>query len=143
MSIFFSIIIPVYNSEKYLTTCIDSVLDQDNIKLEIILINDYSTDKSDKICKDYGEKYEFIRCIEHKNNQGVSKSRNDGIKYARGKFLIFLDSDDYLCKNCLYLLKQKIIKKLYPDLIFGKFIKNTFPYSNLSVLKKTSNFSQK
>lgn len=90
----FSIIIPIYNVEKYLNQCIDSVLIQKFTDYEIILVNDGSPDNCGKICDDYAKQYPQIKVI-HKENGGLSDARNFGIKSAKGDYLIFLDSDDY------------------------------------------------
>lgn len=96
----FSIIIPVYNAEKTLERCIQSVLEQDFNDFEIILIDDGSTDNSGIICEKYAMRYSNI-FVKHKKNMGLSAARNDGIKYAAGKYVIFLDSDDYWLPNIL------------------------------------------
>lgn len=112
----FSIIIPIYNVEKYLKESIDSVLAQDFTDYEIILVNDGSTDNSPAICDEYAEKYTQIKVI-HKANGGLSDARNFGIKKAQGDYLIFLDSDDFW--NGVIILSEinQIIKKNNPDLI--------------------------
>ena len=96
LDILFSIIIPVYNSEKCLSQCIQSILNQKYNNLEIILIDDCSTDNSITISKSYAKKYKNIKIICNKRNEGVSACRNKGIRNAVGKYIIFLDSDDYL-----------------------------------------------
>jgi glycosyltransferase involved in cell wall biosynthesis len=88
-----SIIVPVYNAEKYLGACIESITSQTYKNLEIILIDDGSSDNSGKICDDYAEKDNRIRVI-HKENGGVSKARNDGLKLVSGEYIGFVDSDD-------------------------------------------------
>ncbi|HHD2769861.1 TPA: glycosyltransferase, partial [Clostridium perfringens] len=93
-----SVIIPVYNSEKYLNDCLKSVVNQTIKSKEIIIINDGSTDGSEKIIKNYTNKYEFIKVI-NKENQGVSLARNDALKVARGEYIAFVDSDDIVDKN--------------------------------------------
>lgn len=93
-----SVIIPVYNVEKYLEKCIESVLIQSYNKLEIIIINDESPDNSLNIIKSYAEKDNRIVILDKKNG-GVSAARNDGIKKANGEYLFFLDGDDYLDKD--------------------------------------------
>ncbi len=98
-----SIIIPVYNVEDYLRECIDSVINQTYKNLEIILVDDGSTDSSGAICDEYAEKDSRIRVI-HKENSGPSATRNVGIKNAEGKYIYFLDSDDYLTDNAIELL---------------------------------------
>ena len=108
MSTELSIIIPLYNSEKYLSKCLDSVCPQINNNVEIILINDCSTDKSVQICKRYAKKFNFIKIINQKKNNGVSYSRNNGINQATGKYLCFLDSDDLLLKKSINTILKKI-----------------------------------
>ena len=90
-----SVVVPVYNAEKYLDKCIESLLGQSYGNLEIILVNDGSTDKSGRICEGYARKDSRVRVI-HKDNGGVSDARNSGLKKASGKYLCFLDSDDYI-----------------------------------------------
>jgi glycosyltransferase involved in cell wall biosynthesis len=90
-----SVIIPVYNVESYLHRCINSILNQTFQDFEIILINDGSNDKSGQICDDYAQKDKRIKVI-HKKNARVSAARNDGIKMAKGKYVSFIDSDDWI-----------------------------------------------
>ena len=88
-----SIIVPIYNAEKYLDKCLDSIINQTKKELEIILVNDGSTDQTEKII----EKYKDKRIKYYKNkNQGIGKTRNFGIEKATGKYIMFLDSDDWL-----------------------------------------------
>lgn len=89
-----SVIIPIYKVEKYLRSCIDSVLRQDLSDYEIILVDDGSPDSCPVICDEYASKYDFIHVI-HKPNGGLSSARNAGIHEARGDYIIFLDSDDW------------------------------------------------
>lgn len=99
-----SLIVPIYNSSEYLNKCIDSLLNQTLKDIEIILINDGSTDKSEKIIKSYNDKR--IKYIS-KKNEGIGKTRNRGIKEATGKFIAFVDSDDYLNEHfCEYMYKK-------------------------------------
>ena len=95
-----SVIIPVYNVEQYLNRCVDSVINQTYKNLEIILIDDGSTDNSGKICDEYSQKDKRVKVI-HQKNMGVSNSRNKGINIAKGKYITFVDSDDVL--NCQYI----------------------------------------
>lgn len=90
-----SIIVPVYNVEKYVARCVDSLLRQTYSNLEIILINDGSKDKSGEICKEFHQKDSRIVYIEQRN-QGVSSARNSGLKVARGNYIAFCDSDDWV-----------------------------------------------
>lgn len=89
-----SIIVPVYNAEKFLPQCIDSLLSQTLKDIEIILVNDGSTDSSLKICDQYAEKDQRITIIS-KKNEGIAKARRDGIENAHADYISFLDSDDY------------------------------------------------
>ncbi len=104
-----SVIIPVYNVEKYLAKCIDSVLSQTFLDIEIILVDDGSSDKSPLICDEYSKKYPFISVI-HQENRGLGGARNTGIENAKGEYLFFLDSDDFISKNalgCCYTLAKE------------------------------------
>ena len=100
-----SIIVPIYNAEKYLKKCIDSLLNQTKKELEIILINDGSTDSSEEIIKEYKDKR--IKYFKNKN-QGIGKTRNFGIEKAEGKYIMFLDSDDYLDKTACEKMYNKV-----------------------------------
>lgn len=111
MAIRLSVIIPVYNTEKYLERCIQSVLEQNILDKEIILINDGSTDKSAEICDKYAIEYKNIIVI-HKKNAGISSARNTGIEHAKGEYIMFLDSDDNLVGGSL--------KKLLDTASFNK-----------------------
>lgn len=103
-----SIIIPVYNVEPYLSRCIESVLNQSFTDFELILINDGSTDNSGKICDEYAKKDTRIHVI-HQSNQGVSATRNSGIRIAKGDFITFVDGDDYIERDLLQVLYELAI----------------------------------
>lgn len=90
----FSIIVPVYNVEKYLDTCVSSVLSQTYLNYELILVDDGSPDKCGKLCDQYTQYDNRVKVI-HKKNGGLSSARNAGLDLAQGKYIIFLDSDDY------------------------------------------------
>lgn len=90
-----SVIIPVFNVERYLRTCLNSILDQTYKPIEVILIDDGSTDDSLAICNEYAAMYEWIHVI-HKDNEGISKTRNLGISVAKGNYISFVDPDDWL-----------------------------------------------
>ena len=109
-----SVIIPVYNSEKYLNKCIDSIINQsigiDNI--ELIIVNDGSTDKSQNIIEKYINKYKNIKYI-FQENSGQAVARNKGLKYAKGEYISFVDSDDWLDKDMYLNLYNKTKKKKY------------------------------
>ncbi len=93
-----SIIIPIYNVENYLEKCVSSLVNQNLIDTEIILVDDGSTDNSGKIADELAKKYEIVNCY-HKKNGGLSDARNFGINKAQGEYLIFIDSDDYVDNN--------------------------------------------
>lgn len=105
-----SVIVPIYNAEKYLSECIDSILLQSHDNLEIILINDGSTDKCKDICKKYLSNNTTIKFID-KENSGVSDTRNKGIEIATGKYVMFVDADDILTKNACEVLYNEIENK--------------------------------
>ncbi len=98
-----SIIVPVYKVEKYLSRCIDSILSQSFADFELLLIDDGSPDDCGRICDDYSEKDGRI-IVFHKENGGVSSARNVGIEKARGDYLVFIDSDDYIAEDYLSLI---------------------------------------
>lgn len=98
-----SVVIPIYNCDKYLNKCIRSVLNQTYNKFELILINDGSKDKSGEICEKYSKLDNRIVYINQKN-KGVSKTRQKGIEIAKGEYLIFIDSDDYIDKDYFFKL---------------------------------------
>lgn len=103
-----SVIVPVYNVEKYLSRCIDSILAQTFTDFELILVDDGSTDESGKICDEYAAKDKRIIVI-HKENEGVSKARNVALDKARGEYICFCDSDDYLSNDYLDVMYHSMI----------------------------------
>lgn len=105
-----SVIIPVYNAEKYLKTCLDSIIAQDYSPLEIILVNDGSTDGSGEICRTYRDKYKNIKLVEQANG-GVSRARNRGIQEANGKYISFIDSDDSIEGGYFNVLYNCLIRE--------------------------------
>ena len=108
-----SIIIPVYNVENVLNHCIDSILAQTYDNIEIILVNDGSKDKSGELCDEYARKYNNVYSF-HKDNGGQSSARNLGLLYAKGDYIGFVDSDDYIDKN-MYTYLYGLIKKYDAD----------------------------
>lgn len=114
-----SIIIPVYNAEKYLRRCIDSVLGQEYRDFELLLVNDGSTDTSGAICEEYSRKDQRVR-VTHKENTGVSDTRNLAISQACGKYLQFVDSDDWLTSDATRLL-VKAAEENGCDLVIADF----------------------
>lgn len=125
-----SIIIPVYNVEKYLEECLDSVVNQTYSNLEALVINDGSTDGSSQILKRYAEKYKNIKLVE-KENTGQGDTRNLGIDMASGEYIFFLDSDDYIKNDTIEVLINSISNDV--DII----VYNGVPFSveNNEVLK--------
>lgn len=117
----FSIILPIYNVEKYLHKCVDSILGQSYSDFELILVNDGSTDNSPNICDEYAAKDLRVKTI-HKPNGGLSDARNIGLREATRKYVFFIDSDDYLIDS--YVL-QKIVDVLETttDVLMFKFQK--------------------
>ena len=110
-----SIIIPVYNTAKYLKRCLDSVLAQSYKDFEMVIINDGSTDNSEQIINEYKDKYPDLISYYNKPNTGVASTRNFGIEKAKGEYIMFLDSDDYIDKVLLKTLEQYTNKDI--DLI--------------------------
>ena len=102
-----SIIVPIYNVEKYLTECVESICNQTYNDLEIILIDDGSTDLSGKICDEFAKKDERVVVI-HKSNGGLSSARNAGIDVAKGEYIGFVDSDDYVAPQMYRELYESI-----------------------------------
>lgn len=102
-----SVVIPVYNAEKYIKECIDSILKQSFTDFEVILVDDGSTDKSSVICRKYSQADARVRYF-YQENAGVSAARNRGLELARGEFISFVDSDDYLELSTLKTLFQAI-----------------------------------
>lgn len=127
---FFSIVVPVYNVEKYLRECIDSILSQTFTDFELILVDDGSKDNSPLICDEYAQKDGRIKVI-HKQNGGLSDARNVGTNEAKGSYIVYIDSDDYYCDNDFL---TKLHQKAYEtdaDVIAYKFkkyleVKNEF-----------------
>lgn len=115
-----SIIVPVYNTEKYLARCIDSILAQTYTDFELILVNDGSTDNSGKICDEYAQKDSRIVVI-HKKNGGVSSARNKGLDIAQGEWISFVDSDDeYYDNTSLSLIHSQISENI--EYIIGGYV---------------------
>ena len=102
-----SVIVAVYNIEKYVGRCIESILNQSYSELQIILVDDGSTDESGKICDDYAIKDLRIQVI-HQENQGLSMARNTGIQYAEGAWLSFIDGDDIIHPQFIEILHRAI-----------------------------------
>ncbi len=149
-NVFISIVVPVYKVEKYLHQCVDSILNQTFYDFELILVNDGSPDNSPAICDEYASKDKRVTVI-HQKNGGQTAARNAGLKRARGKYVFFVDSDDWLelnaleiaCKSAIdndadivtfdsyfnYSFHQSPVKQPIPSGVFDKagLIKNIYP----------------
>ncbi len=112
----FSVIVPIYNVENYLTECIESILSQTFSDFEIILVDDGSPDKSGEICDKYASFHSNINVI-HKENGGLSDARNAGINAAQGEFLVFIDSDDFFDDDKFLEKLDKIIAKKDAEIV--------------------------
>lgn len=116
-----SVIVPVYNVENYLSACIESIINQTFSDLEIILVNDGSTDRSGEICDEYARKDSRIKVI-HKSNAGLSVARNTGLDVAQGSYILFVDSDDYINFDACEMLVKTALRE-QADIVQGKGIK--------------------
>lgn len=116
-----SFVIPVYNVEKYLCQCVESILSQSFEEFEIILVNDGSKDRSGDICDEYALKDKRVKVI-HKPNGGLSDARNAGVPAAVGEYIIFIDSDDYIKENTLSVIAERLLSTK-ADVIFLESVK--------------------
>lgn len=140
-----SVIVPAYNLECYIEKCLDSILSQKFDDFEIIIVNDGSSDNTLGIIQEYQQKSDKIKCFSYKKNQGVSYARNLGVKKASGKFILFVDGDDYIEGNMLMDM-TKLAKRDKSDIVCS--IKQNFIYKdkeeliNIYVLgdSKTKNY---
>ena len=141
-----SVVIPVYNVEQYLPKCIESIMNQTYKNLEIILVNDGSTDGSQKICEEYKSIDNRIKII-NKENGGLSDARNVGIDNSSGNYITFIDSDDYIDDDYVYTLYKSLIsynadmsiashKIIYPKRIIDKATDEKFCANSKKVLEK-------
>ena len=102
---FFSVIVPVYNVEKYLKECVDSILKQTFTDFELILVDDGSTDNSPALCDEFAKNDSRVKVI-HNKNGGASVARNTGMKAAQGRYLINIDSDDYFLSDDVFEIEM-------------------------------------
>lgn len=115
----YSVVVPIYNREKCINECVDSILNQTEKDFELILVDDGSTDNTPKICDDYKQIDNRIVVV-HKKNGGVSTARNAGIDIAQGKYIVFVDSDDYVEDNYLQTLNNCGSDFIISGVIFEK-----------------------
>lgn len=115
-----SVIISIYNIEKYISCCVDSVLKQSYHDYEIILVNDGSCDKSGAICQEYAERFPNIIRYVYKENGGLSSARNAGLLSAHGDYVYFIDGDDYILPDTLKSFVEILDKYGELDFIHGR-----------------------
>ena len=137
-----SIVIPVYNVEPYLRECVDSVICQTYKKLEIILVDDGSEDRSGAICDEYALKDQRIHVI-HKLNDGLSVARNCGLDASHGEFIYFLDSDDYIAAETIECLVEAINEDAYDFVFFEGVVVREKGEGNESVYEDNNYYSKK
>lgn len=130
-----SVVVPIYNVEKYLHKCIDSILNQTFKNFEVILVNDGATDNCPQIANEYAEKYPDIITTVHKKNGGLGDARNYGIDYTKGKYLLFIDSDDYIAPDMLETLYGNV-EKFNSDIVICGFQSVTESGNILSVINE-------
>lgn len=103
-----SVIVPVYNVERYIRQCLNSLVSQTYCNKEIVLVDDGSKDSSGAICDEYSDRYDFVKAV-HKKNAGLGMARNTGLEHITGKYVAFVDSDDWLSKDLLEVLYNNLI----------------------------------
>ena len=135
-----SVIIPIYNVEKYLKACVDSVLGQTYQDLQIILVDDGSTDRSGKICDDYAQIDDRVTVI-HQENAGPSVARNNGILNARGKYIIFVDADDQLFPLTIQSMVN-YANQTDAELVLGGYLDRS-PYGEVEIYEFNSGVDTK
>lgn len=129
-----SVIIPIYNVEQFLSRCLDSVINQTYKNLEIILVNDGSSDNSLEICEDYAKKDNRIKIV-NKNNGGLSSARNAGLDICKGKYISFIDSDDWVSLDYIDILYENIVDN-EADISIVDFITKTDSNNNSNIENK-------
>ena len=131
-----SIIIPAYNVENYISDCLEGVVSQTYKNIEVLIINDGSTDNTLKICNKYKANDDRIKII-NKKNEGVAEARNDGIKYSKGMYIAFIDSDDMISKKYIQTLMYTI-NKYDGDIVSCDFKKTRGKYNGIDKKKKVN-----
>ena len=133
MRILISVIIPLYNAQEFVSKCLESIVNQCSESVEVIVVNDGSTDESSKIVEGYAQRYKYIK-VSYQDNQGVFLARNTGLIKAKGEYLLFLDADDYLAEGTIEHLMRVVRKQSYDIVFFGvkligqKLLFKTKPY---------------
>lgn len=116
---FVSVVMPIYNVEKHLEQAIQSVLKQTLQDFELILVDDCSPDRCPEICDKYAESYEQVSVIHHEKNQGLSGARNTGLAHAAGRYIWFMDSDDYVDRDLFERISESVQKNAAEVIVFG------------------------
>ena len=131
-----SIIVPIYNVEKYLTQCVDSILSQTYKNIEVILVDDGSKDNCPQICDEYAARDNRVHVI-HKENEGLISARADGIKHAKGEFVQFVDGDDWISLEILELMMNMMMQYQVQCVICGHYkVGEGFEYSEEQFIKE-------
>lgn len=118
-----SIVVPVYNAEDHVTLCLNSILNQTYKNIEVIIVNDGSTDNSKKIVTSFQKKYKNIIRVINKSNSGVADTRNIGVKYASGEYITFCDNDDYMDNNLIETYVNNIGNN---DILVGGYVREKY-----------------
>lgn len=129
-----SIIVPIYNVEKYLPRCIDSILNQSYPNFEIILVDDKSPDRSPQLCDKYATQHDNIVVVHKSINEGLGLARNTGLQYVTGDFVCFVDSDDYIHENYIETMYTSIMRNK-SDLVFCNFYQQEPNESYINVVE--------
>ena len=137
-----TVVIPVYNVEKYLNRCIESILLQEWKNYDILLVDDGSTDRSPQICDDYVKAYDFISVI-HKENGGLSEARNTGISQAKGEYVYFPDSDDWIEPDTFIALAEALESQDFDIISFNREFVKGEEYAIISEPEVTQVFGGK
>lgn len=119
MSELISVVVPIYNTEKYLVECVEHILKQTYQNIEIILVDDGSTDNSGEICDAFMMQDERVRVF-HQENQGAAQAKNMGISVAKGQYITIVDSDDVVKENMIEILYQQVQEKS-ADIVIGNY----------------------
>ena len=136
-----SIIIPIYNAESTIEECLMSILKDNRQDIEVIAIVDGSVDNSLNICKKISKKDNRLKVI-YQENQGIFLARQNGIKNSTGKYIMFIDSDDYMINNSLEKMRE-MIKKYSPDLIRFRYMKNNGEYEQYKYFEEKEKYIKK
>lgn len=137
-----SIVVAAYNVEKYINRCIDSILNQTYKNIQIILVNDCSTDRTKDICQEYTEKDERVILVNKQINEGLSEARNSGIKEAIGDYLTFVDGDDFLDSHTIEICVKNIESTNADEVVFGScFDKKNGRSINMDIISSKEFFT--